>query len=380
MRIAFLCKRHYMRKDVIVDRYARLYEQPYQLALRGHDVLGLCLSYRGTDERDESHPALPGKLRWIGFTPKLGLGVFTYPWRAEAVLRAFAPDILVGASDSPHIVLGGWLSRRLGIPFAADLYDDFESFGLTKIPGLRTQYRQTIAKAAVVSCVSEYLAHRIRHEYQAKGKVISLPSTIAREIFHPLDRAKCREKLGLPLNAQLVGTAGGLHADKGIVPLYQAFKILSQDHPQLHLVLAGRIEPGCPPPAGSNVHCLGEIPHSLTAYLFNSLDVGVVYLRDTPYGRASFPQKAYEMLACGLPVVAARVGAMEALFGNIPSSLYEPENPSSLARCIKAQLDCPAVANIEIRDWASLACDQELAYLGVTENGKLAESNSCTTG
>lgn len=41
MRIAYLCKRQYMSHDVIVDRYARLYEQPRQLALRGHEVLGL---------------------------------------------------------------------------------------------------------------------------------------------------------------------------------------------------------------------------------------------------------------------------------------------------------------------------------------------------
>ena len=32
MRIAYLCKRHYMGKDVVLDRYARLYEIPFQLA------------------------------------------------------------------------------------------------------------------------------------------------------------------------------------------------------------------------------------------------------------------------------------------------------------------------------------------------------------
>ena len=367
MRIAFLCKRQYMRKDVIADRYARLYEQPRQLALRGHDVLGLCLSYRGTDGRDETHPALPGNLRWIGLAPSRSLGIFAYPWRAEAALRAFAPDILVGASDSPHIVLGDWLARRLGIPFAVDLYDDFESFGLTRIPSLLPLYRKAMQRASVVSCVSEFLAGRIRTEYKAQGKVIALPSTIDRAVFRHLDRTQCREKLGLPASARLLGTAGALHASKGIVPLYQAFELLSHHAPQLHLVLAGRAEPSCPPPTGQNVHCLGELPHPQTAELYNALDVGVVYLRDTPYGRASFPQKVYEMVACGLPVVVARVGAMEALFGDTPNSLYQPDDEGSLARCIEAQLDKPTVADIEIRDWASLAGDMERAYLSVLE-------------
>jgi hypothetical protein len=39
MRVVFLCKRRYMAKDVIVDRYARLNEIPRQLANLGHQVL-----------------------------------------------------------------------------------------------------------------------------------------------------------------------------------------------------------------------------------------------------------------------------------------------------------------------------------------------------
>lgn len=356
-----------MRKDVIADRYARLYEQPRQLALRGHNVLGLCLSYRNTDERDELHETTLGQLRWLGFAPgKWGVpGILGYPRRAEAALRHFAPDIIVGASDSVHIVLGDWLARRLKTPFAVDLYDDFESFGLTRIPGLLALYRRAVRRAAVVSCVSEALAQRIRHNYKALGKVIALPSTIDRAMFHPLDRIECRKSLGLPVDAQLMGTAGGLQAEKGILPVYKAFEMLTQNNPLLHLVLAGRQVPLCPPPGGSKVHSLGELPHARTAELYNALDVGVVYLRDTAYGRASFPQKAYEMVTCGLPVVAARVGAMETLFGNTPNSLYEPDDASSLAHSIEAQLKDPMLANIEIRDWASLSVDMESAYLKI---------------
>jgi hypothetical protein len=31
-------------------------------------------------------------------------------------------------------VVGHWLARRLNVPFVADLYDNFESFGLARIP------------------------------------------------------------------------------------------------------------------------------------------------------------------------------------------------------------------------------------------------------
>lgn len=369
MRIAYLCKRQYMRKDVIADRYARLYEQPRQLALRGHEVLGLSLSYRRTDPRDEWHEAEPGSMHWVGLAPSPpGCGLLAYPWRALARLRAFSPDLLVAASDSPHVVLGGALARLMGIPLAVDLYDDFESFGLTRLPGLRRLYRRVLRRAAVVSCVSEWLARRVLEEYRAQGRVLSLPSTIDRSVFRPLDRGECRRQLGLPPYAKLVGTAGGLEAAKGIAPVYEAFERLAADGADgadgadWHLVLAGGLDPACPPPSGPNVHYLGMLPHGETARLFNALDVGIVYLRDTPYGQASFPQKAYEMAACGLPLAVARVGAMAELFAATPATLYEADDAGSLAHCLRLQMEQRNLARLDIRDWADLALEMEQAY------------------
>ena len=104
------------------------------------------------------------------------------------------------------------------------------------------------------------------------------------------------------------------------------------------------------------------LPHAQTAVLFGALDVGVVYLRDTPYGRYSFPQKAYEMAACGIPLAVARVGAMETLFADRPQALYEPDDAVSLAACLEDQLARPQIPELEIPDWAELASPMEAAY------------------
>ncbi len=55
MKILFLCKRQYMQKDVIDDRYARLYELPNQLAYHGNEVMGVCLSYRIRKQGEFKH-------------------------------------------------------------------------------------------------------------------------------------------------------------------------------------------------------------------------------------------------------------------------------------------------------------------------------------
>ena len=99
---------------------------------------------------------------------------------------------------------------------------------------------------------------------------------------------------------------------------------------------------------------LGQLPHARTAELFNALDVGVIYLRDTPFGRYCFPQKAYEMLACQLPIVAARIGVMPQLLASAPDGLYRADDATDLARAVLDQLAHPQPAQITIDDWARL--------------------------
>ena len=106
--------------------------------------------------------------------------------------------------------------------------------------------------------------------------------------------------------------------------------------------------------SGARVHNLGMLAHARTAELFNALDVGAICIRDTPFGRYSFPQKAYEMLACGLPVAAASIGAMTHLFAGSSSCLYQADDAKSLAATLLTQLDQGVVANVAILDWTQL--------------------------
>ncbi|MGS1013662.1 glycosyltransferase family 4 protein [Rhodanobacter sp. UC4450_H17] len=356
MRIAFLCKRRYMGKDVILDRYARLYEIPFQLARLGHDVRGFCLSYQGHDDGEWEHEGEPGKLHWGSHS----LGRFVlpalagYPRHLLRQLHSWTPDVLIGASDIPHVALAGWLAKRLGAPYAADLYDNFEGFGQARIPGMVTALRHAVRGAALVTTTSEPLKELVVDTYRARGEVLAMPSTVDKSVFHPRDRTACRRALDLPEDALLVGTAGGLHRDKGVDALYAAWPTIASRHPDAHLVLAGPFDTGFPPPAYPRVHYLGQLPHARTAELFNALDVGVIYLRDTPFGRYCFPQKAYEMLACSLPIASARVGVMPELLASAPEGLYAADNPADLARAVLDLLDRPAVATVPIDDWAHL--------------------------
>jgi glycosyltransferase involved in cell wall biosynthesis len=99
---------------------------------------------------------------------------------------------------------------------------------------------------------------------------------------------------------------------------------------------------------------LGQLPHARTAELFNALDIGVIYLRDTPFGRYCFPQKAYEMLACGLPIASARIGVMPQLLASAPTGIYAADDSDDLARAVLELLEHPVVATAVIDDWAHI--------------------------
>lgn len=361
MRIAFLCKRKYMGKDVIDDRYARLYEIPFQLAKLGHQVHGWCLGYQGQPEGQWRHEAGPGTLDWTARSVRGAkiADLALYPSRLLADLRKFAPDVLIGASDIPQVALGAWLSRRLGVPFVADLYDNFEGFGQARLLGMKAALRRAVRNAQLVTTTSEPLAALVRDGYGARGVVIAMPSTVDKAVFRPMDRRQCRASLGLPLDVRLIGTAGGLHRDKGVGTLYEAWQQLVTERPDLHLVLAGPVDPSFPPPPDPRVHYLGMLPHARTAELFAALDVGIIYVRETPFGKYCFPQKAYEMIACELPVVAASVGAVSDLFADTPNSLYIPDDAAQLADRIRGQLASPSVSATRVEGWSEIIADME---------------------
>lgn len=357
MRIAFLCKRRYMGKDVIAERYARLYEIPFQLARLGHEVRGFCLSYQSHEVGEWVHDtgSDQGRLTWesrsLGglYIPALA----GYPVHLLRRLRDFAPDIVIGASDIPHVVLGAWLAKRMNRPYVADLYDNFESFGQARIPGMVGALRRATRNAGLVTTTSEPLSELVRNRYHARGEVIAMPSTVDTAVFRPRNQAACRRSLGLPEEGVLIGTAGNLRKDKGVDALYAAWPAVAASHPHAQLVLAGPHDHDFPPPPHGRVHYLGTLPHARAAELFCALDVGVIYLRDTVFGRYCFPQKAYEMLACELPLVAAAVGVMPALLAEVPAALYRAEDAHDLARAIKAQLSERRHPDVLIEDWAA---------------------------
>jgi teichuronic acid biosynthesis glycosyltransferase TuaC len=350
VKIQYFSKRFYMNQDLIKNRYGRIYAHCSELSKLGHQVKTECLAYYPSDDCIETHS---DKLHWR--SRYLGRLFWKLPFIILKLLNKSKnqnADVFVGASDHIHIAIAYLASRAAKKPLVVDLYDNFESFGIGKIPGLNYVLRHCLSKAQLITCVSPALTQRIQ-SMLPHAKVITLLSTVDRNQFKAQNKRKCRQEFKLPVDKVLVGCAGNLRRMMGIDLVYEAFKIISTRKPDVHFVLAGPEDENCPVPKLDNSHYLGMLPHETVPSLLCCLDVGIVYQSNSGYGHYAFPQKALEVAACQIPMVAANVGSIPLIFHDIAQYLYDCDSANSLAQCILAQIEDRQLTHITFDDWQS---------------------------
>lgn len=352
MRILFLAKRHYMSRDLLRDRYGRFYELPVTLAGQGAEVLVSCLSYYNDGEANDLQMEDEG-VSWRSFYTghNLPLGLYRYYRSLCRYLAQARPDVIVGASDSIHVILAAKLAAEFHLPWCADLYDNFESYGQMLLPGLRRAYRVAVGAADAVTVVSEPLKSHVDETCRPRGRVEVIENAVPQGMFHPMDRHRARKQLGLPETSRLVGTAGSLYRKRGLADLYRAFRQLSERSDDVYLILAGRLDTRLTIPAHDRILYLGDLAYERTPLLYNALDVGVICNRDDPFGRYCFPQKLYEMTACRIPIVAAAVGASAELLRDCPVCLYDPGDCAGLAAAVLGQLRDRRRPDLPVPTW-----------------------------
>jgi glycosyltransferase involved in cell wall biosynthesis len=325
----------------------------------GHTVRGLALSYRpaadGIFVDEGNSPAATVTWHSINLLSGRIPRVRKYTNCALHTAREFQPELIWACSDAYHVVFGKWLAERVGARCVIDLYDNFEAFGASRFPGVLPLFRRAVRTGDGVSVFSRRLADYAGDAYRRTKATSVIENGTREDLFYPRDRIQCRQELGLPVDATIIGTAGALDTSRGIETLFDAFAILASERKELHLALAGPRQDALRIPQGPRVHEFGELPHAKVPVLLNALDLAVICYRHSAQGEVSFPQKAYEIIACRIPLVAAAVGSMNEILKNYPNCLYEPEDPASLASAIRRQLRAKTVIDIPTPTWQDSA-------------------------
>ena len=163
--ILVITKRQYTNKDLIDDHYGRIREIPLSLARKGHRVSGICLSFRQRQEGIHTDDGVHWKSVNAGVSIVPGLARFT----RHTFQSLKTCDVLWACSDSLFGIIGYILSRRLNKPLVFDLYDNFESFLLGRLPVFSALYRWVVRNCNAVTVVSQPLLDLVRSYGRTKG-------------------------------------------------------------------------------------------------------------------------------------------------------------------------------------------------------------------
>ena len=353
-----------MNKDLIDDRFGRFWEIPLALAKKGHNVNGLCLGYVKKNEgRVNDGPVYWQSINASGLKVP-GLLKFFF----EASRLAKHTDVIWACSDSFYGVIGCMLGRLYKQPVIFDIYDNFGEFFVARLPVAKQLYHWAIRQSDAITCLSPSFANYLKERHGRAKHVYPIEFAVRDDLFKPMDKQYCRMKLGLPPDAFLIGTAGGLFINRDVHLLLDAYGRLSEKYPKLQLALAGPLDPKLSIPDNDRIHYLGVLPFDRVPYFMNALDVAVVCYADDQFGKYCFPQKTREFMACDVPLIAARVGSLKQLFCSRPEWLYEPGNTGSLVKALERRFSNRQTNYARPPSWFELAGTLENIMLKIVKN------------
>ena len=167
-------------------------------------------------------------------------------------------------------------------------------------------------------------------------------------IFRPTaDKPALRRALGLPEDALLIGCFGRIRAQKGVDLMVDAAVELLPTRQDVQMIFTGRVtddqrgffdeQMARLTAAGltGRVRFLGELSWDDVARHYQALDLFCAPARWEGFGLTPL-----EAMASGVPVVAARVGAFEALIGDgVTGSLVPPGDAPALTEAIRGWID-----------------------------------------
>ncbi len=270
---------------------------------------------------------------------RAGLGRGGGPWDGHDIRFVWQRHVLFRRD-------GIALSRALGVPMVLSVHamqvEEAASWGVGR-PGW-SRYAERwgelpqLQAADLLACVSDAVAASVAQRGVAEERILVTPNGVDLDHFRPRpDRDALRERLGLT-DRFVVGWSGSFRRFHGLELALSAMSQLQRSDPEVVLLLMGdgqqraALEQHVADLGLDNVRFTGAVSYEEMPRHLSACDAGLVL---SP-AEGSFhysPVKLREYMACGLPVVAHRVGELEhTLQHEVDALLIPPGSTDALAR------------------------------------------------
>jgi glycosyltransferase involved in cell wall biosynthesis len=283
--------------------------------LRGRADIALTMVSRRGDQQRWVELA-SGEADLVGAVPDSRPGRLLFEQaRFPGLLRSLG----VGVHHGPHYTM----PERSPVPSVVTIHDctffDHPEWHVrSKALLFRRAIRRAALHAAVLVCVSEVTAGRLRANCEVRAPIVVAPHGVDHERFTPVEPAPGADAAilaasGVPRDRPLVSFVGTLEPRKGVDTLVAAFDRVAETQCDAVLVLGGQVGWG-----------LTEVERALTAARHGDRIIRTGYLPDAavpallrqstvvayPALEEGFGLPALEALACGAPLITTEGTAM----------------------------------------------------------------------
>jgi glycosyltransferase involved in cell wall biosynthesis len=241
----------------------------------------------------------------------LAMALGAYP-RLRALKRAGRLDLIDAHFGYPDGYAAVLLGRWLGVPVTITLRGTESRHAAD--PVLRPLLLKALLGADRVFAVADALKQVAVSIGVPADKITVVGNGVDTTRFLPVDRAEARAALGLPLDAPVLISVGGLVERKGFHRVIELLPRLRERWPGLvYLIVGGASAEGNNRPQleqqvaqlglNDTVRFLGSLPPDALKQPLSAADVFVLSTRNEGWANVFL-----EAMACGLPVVTTDVG------------------------------------------------------------------------
>jgi glycosyltransferase involved in cell wall biosynthesis len=344
MRIFFLDYAYEPGLAADAGGFRKLWELAAALGRAGHDVTVL---YPALPGRTPLHPVPSAAYPVIdarGLRPLSAyLAMIARAWR---LARARRPDVVYFRSgfNVLPLALRGLTGARIVLEVNADTLEFMRGAGRPRWEQrLFARIERWAARGSdAVVALTPGLARMLVERYAVPaGRVRVVPSGTDVRHFVPADAVLCRQRLGLPSAAFVVGFVGLCYRHQGVPTLLEALARLRRDVPELlGLIVGDGVMRGAWEARArdlglaSLVRFAGQVPYREVPTWLNAMDV--VSAPFTADRGETSPFKVLDAMACARPVVASDLTSVRWLAEQSGAlTLVPPDDAEALADALR---------------------------------------------
>ena len=240
----------------------------------------------------------------------------------------------------PSGYAGAKLKEKYNIPLiiTAHGYDIYDLPFRNEL--LRKKVEYALNSADCIITVSNSNLKYI-NKLNIKTSVKIIPNGFRSDLFYPIPKDRARKKLNLSINKKIILNVGNLVEVKGHEYLILAIKEILKRRKDVMCIIvgSGELKKGLEKLVKKlnlqgHIKLVGAKPHEEIPLWMNACDVFVL-----PSIAEGFPTVLPEVLACGKPVVATRVGGIPEIINKKVGILAEPKKPEELAEALNKALE-----------------------------------------